>query len=120
MHISVGRCRIELPVGGLLLLRPWTEDENEVEAARLAGELFHQTRKAVVIGMRIRNEQIWDAEPQGRRAGRGSLRVVCNVAKDSAGRSADELFATNPEVFKLDDAYDKPALMIACFAGRPG
>ncbi|MFF0948338.1 hypothetical protein ACFYE9_11890 [Rhizobium leguminosarum] len=37
------------------------------------------------------------------------LRLACNVAKHSEGRSADELFATNPEMFKLDDAYDKPA-----------
>lgn len=36
------------------------------------------------------------------------LRLTCNVAKHSGGGSADELFASNPEMFKLDDDCDKP------------
>jgi hypothetical protein len=34
----------------LPLVWPWKEDEEEGEAVRRAGELFHSTRKAVVIG----------------------------------------------------------------------
>ncbi|MGO8255572.1 hypothetical protein ACC792_31995 [Rhizobium ruizarguesonis] len=37
------------------------------------------------------------------------LRLTCNVAKHSEGGSADDLFATNSKMFKLDDADDKPA-----------
>ncbi len=37
------------------------------------------------------------------------LRLTCNVAKHSEGGSANDLFASHPEMFKLDDAEDKPA-----------
>lgn len=37
------------------------------------------------------------------------LRLACNVSKHSEGKSAAVLFASNPEMFKLDTAHDRPS-----------